>query len=51
MNVHAIQTGTVAVKESQLNSGDRNRRNLLSVMADSRWTDPLPIYASLRARP
>jgi glyoxylase-like metal-dependent hydrolase (beta-lactamase superfamily II) len=47
MNVHAIQTGTVAVKESQLNGGDRNRRNLLGVMADSHWTEPLPIYAWL----
>ena len=51
MNVHAIQTGTVAVKQSQLNGGDRNRRNLLSVMADSRWTEPLAIYAWLIEHP
>jgi hypothetical protein len=47
MNIHAIQTGSVAVKESQLNGGDRHRRSLLRVMADSRWTEPLPIYAWL----
>jgi glyoxylase-like metal-dependent hydrolase (beta-lactamase superfamily II) len=45
MNIHAIETGTVAVKESQLGGGDRKRRNLLSVMADPHWTEPLPIYA------
>lgn len=51
MNVHAIQTGTVAVKESQVNGGDRIRRSLLGVMADSRWTEPLPIYAWLIEHP
>jgi N-acyl homoserine lactone hydrolase len=51
MNVHAIQTGTVAVKESQLNGGDRSRRSLLGVMADSHWTEPLPIYAWLIEHP
>jgi glyoxylase-like metal-dependent hydrolase (beta-lactamase superfamily II) len=51
MNVHAIQTGTVAVKASQTNGGDRTRRNLLRVMADSRWTEPLPIYAWLIEHP
>ena len=51
MNIHAIQTGTVAVKESQPNGGDRSRRSLLRVMADSRWTEPLPIYAWLIEHP
>lgn len=51
MNIHAIQTGTVAVKQSQLNGGDRTRRNLLSVMADRHWTEPLPIYAWLIDHP
>jgi glyoxylase-like metal-dependent hydrolase (beta-lactamase superfamily II) len=51
MNIHAIKTGTVAVKESQRNGGDRSRRSLLRVMADSRWTEPLPIYAWLIEHP
>jgi glyoxylase-like metal-dependent hydrolase (beta-lactamase superfamily II) len=51
MNVHAIQTGTVAIKKSQLSGGGRNRRSLLRVMADSRWTEPLPIYAWLIEHP
>jgi glyoxylase-like metal-dependent hydrolase (beta-lactamase superfamily II) len=51
MNIHAIQTGTVAVKRPQLNGGDRNRRNLLRVMADTHWTEPLPIYAWLIEHP
>lgn len=51
MNIHAIQTGTVAVKQSQLNGGDRTRRNLLSVMADRHWTEPLPIYVWLIDHP
>lgn len=51
MNIHAIQTGTVAIKQSQRDGGDRSRRNLLRVMADSRWTEPLPIYAWLIEHP
>jgi glyoxylase-like metal-dependent hydrolase (beta-lactamase superfamily II) len=51
MNIHAIQTGTVAVKHSQVSGGGRDRRNLLSVMADPHWTEPLPIYAWLIEHP
>jgi hypothetical protein len=51
MNIHALQTGSVAVKQSQPNGGERTRRNLLRVMADSRWTEPLPIYAWLIEHP
>jgi N-acyl homoserine lactone hydrolase len=51
MNIHAIQTGTVAVKESQRSCGDRSRRSLPRVMADSRWTEPLPILAWLIEHP
>jgi N-acyl homoserine lactone hydrolase len=51
MNIRAIQTGTVAVKQSQLRGGSRNRRNLLRVMADPHWTEPLPIYAWLIEHP
>ena len=51
MKTHAIQTGTVAVKESQRSGGDRSRRSLLRVLADSDWTEPLPIYAWLIEHP
>jgi glyoxylase-like metal-dependent hydrolase (beta-lactamase superfamily II) len=51
MNIHAIQTGIVAVKERQLNAGDRSRRSLLRVITDSRWTEPLPIYVWLIEHP
>lgn len=46
VRIHAIQTGTVAIKESQ-RSGNRGRGlgRLLRVLFDRRWTEPLPIYA------
>jgi N-acyl homoserine lactone hydrolase len=43
VRVHAVRTGTVAVKELQRNGEGRARRNLLRVFADRRWTEPLPI--------
>jgi N-acyl homoserine lactone hydrolase len=45
IQIHAIQTGTVAIKERQRNGEGRNRRNLARVVADKRWTKPLPILA------
>jgi N-acyl homoserine lactone hydrolase len=51
MKIHAIQTGTVAVKESQRNGGQRSRRSLLRVLTDSHWTEPLPIYVWLIEHP
>lgn len=46
MKIHAIQTGTVAVKKSQQQGsrGDGPVR-LLNTMLDPTWTEPLPIYA------
>jgi len=45
MKFHAIQTGTVAVKQSQQQGsrGDGPVR-LLNTMLDPTWTEPLPIY-------
>lgn len=47
IHVHALQTGTVAIKELQRNGRGRPHRNLLRVFADRRWTEPLPILAWL----
>jgi N-acyl homoserine lactone hydrolase len=47
MKIHAIQTGTVAVKPGQPDGGGRRRRNFARVLADRRWTEPLPILAWL----
>ncbi len=45
MRVHAIQTGTVAVKRRQQDGVGSGRLRLLNTIRDSEWTDPLPIYA------
>jgi len=51
VRVHAIQTGTVAVKELQRDGGGRARRNLARVLASKRWTEPMPILAWLIEHP
>jgi N-acyl homoserine lactone hydrolase len=51
IRVHALQTGTVAIKELQRNGRGRPRRNLLRVFAARRWTEPLPILAWLIEHP
>jgi glyoxylase-like metal-dependent hydrolase (beta-lactamase superfamily II) len=51
MKIHAIQTGTVAVKSRQPDGGGRNRRSFARLFADRRWTDPLPILAWLIEHP
>jgi glyoxylase-like metal-dependent hydrolase (beta-lactamase superfamily II) len=51
VRVHAIQTGTVSIKERQRDGGGRSRRNLARVLMDSRWTEPLPILAWLVEHP
>jgi glyoxylase-like metal-dependent hydrolase (beta-lactamase superfamily II) len=51
IRIHAIQTGTVAIKQLQRDGGGRNRRNLLRVMAARQWTQPLPILAWLIEHP
>jgi N-acyl homoserine lactone hydrolase len=45
MKVHAIQTGTVAVKERQRSGTGPGPLRLPLTLADREWTDPLPIYA------
>jgi glyoxylase-like metal-dependent hydrolase (beta-lactamase superfamily II) len=45
MKIHAIQTGTVAVKTSQRDGSRGNGYfRLANTLADRNWTEPLPIY-------
>jgi N-acyl homoserine lactone hydrolase len=45
MNIHAIQTGTVALTTSWREGVGHGRRRLLNTLLDREWTEPLPIYA------
>jgi len=45
VNIHAIQTGTVAITTSWREGVGHGRRRLLHTLLDREWTDPLPIYA------
>lgn len=45
MRIHAIQTGTVAIKTKQVNGQGSGALRLLNTMLDHTWTEPLPIYA------
>jgi N-acyl homoserine lactone hydrolase len=47
IRIHALQTGTVAIKEFQRDGGGRGKASLLRVFAARRWTEPLPILAWL----
>ena len=51
IRVHALQTGTVAIKEQQRHGDGRDKNSLLRVFADRRWTSPLPILAWLIEHP
>ncbi len=51
MNVHAIQTGTVAVKTRQREGTGRGAARLAKTLIDRNWTDPLPIFAWLIEHP
>jgi N-acyl homoserine lactone hydrolase len=51
VGVHAIQTGTVSIKELQRDGGGRRRRSFPRVFMDRRWTEPLPILAWLIEHP
>jgi N-acyl homoserine lactone hydrolase len=51
VRVHAIQTGTVSIKELQRDGGVRTRRNFARVLVASQWTEPLPILAWLVEHP
>jgi glyoxylase-like metal-dependent hydrolase (beta-lactamase superfamily II) len=45
MNIHAIQTGTVALTTSWREGVGHGRRRLLNTLLAREWTEPLPIYA------
>jgi glyoxylase-like metal-dependent hydrolase (beta-lactamase superfamily II) len=45
MKIHAIQTGTVAIKSRQPEGLGHGKRRVLNTFIDREWTDPLPIYA------
>jgi glyoxylase-like metal-dependent hydrolase (beta-lactamase superfamily II) len=45
LNVHAIQTGSVAIKSCQREGVGHGSRGLLNTFIDDSWTEPLPIYA------
>lgn len=45
MKIHAIQTGTVAVRRKQRHGAGRGPLRLINTLLDRHWTDPLPIYA------
>jgi N-acyl homoserine lactone hydrolase len=45
MKIHAIQTGTVAIKSRQPEGVGHGSRRQLNTLIDREWTQPLPIYA------
>jgi N-acyl homoserine lactone hydrolase len=45
MKIHAIQTGTVAVKSRQVNGVGHGLRRRLGTLTDREWSEPLPIFA------
>lgn len=45
IKIHAIQTGTVRVKQSQRIGRGRGPMRQLHILFDSAWTEQLPIYA------
>ncbi|HLZ55576.1 MAG TPA: N-acyl homoserine lactonase family protein [Ktedonosporobacter sp.] len=45
MQIHAIQTGTVAIKKRQTSGRGHGSLRLVNTLLDSQWTEPLPIYA------
>ena len=45
MKIHAIQTGTVAIKSRQREGKGHGTHRLLNTLVDREWTPPLPIYA------
>jgi glyoxylase-like metal-dependent hydrolase (beta-lactamase superfamily II) len=51
MRIHAIQTGTVRVKERQRHGVGRGPTRVVRTMASREWTEPLPILAWLIEHP
>jgi len=45
MKIHAIQTGTVAIKTRQMEGVGDGKRRQLNMLLDREWADPVPIYA------
>ena len=45
MKIHAITTGTVAIKTRQVEGAGHGARRQLNMFLDREWTQPLPIYA------
>ena len=45
MRLHALKTGSVAVRERQRRGAGHGQRRLLNTLLDRRWTEPLPILA------
>ena len=45
MKIHAIDTGTVQIKQRQVEAVSTGVRRRLDTLTDRTWTDPLPIYA------
>jgi glyoxylase-like metal-dependent hydrolase (beta-lactamase superfamily II) len=45
MKIHAIQTGTVAIKSRQVEGVGHGVGRQIRTFTDRRWTEPLPIYA------
>src|SRR5436190_9555802 len=45
VKIHAIQTGTVAIKSRQREGKGHGTHRLLNTLVDREWTPPLPIYA------
>jgi len=51
MTIHAIQTGSVRIKQSQVRGRGRGLIRRLHVFSDPHWTDWLPTYAWLIDHP
>lgn len=51
MRIHALQTGTVAVKARQRAGSGPGPLRLLNTLRDEHWTEPLPILAWLIEHP
>jgi len=45
MKIHAIQTGAVRIKQSQVRGHGRGVRRRVRIFGDPKWTDWLPTYA------
>lgn len=51
VRIHALQTGTVKVRERQRHGEGGARTRRLRTVLDRRWSEPLPIYAFLVEHP